>query len=64
MNILEVEKIHPCSLPRKVNKPPRRLKEEQGKEADEWSSTAEAVARGGAARAVKCKEVTINLLSE
>ena len=34
MNILEVEKINPCCLPRKVNKPPRRLKEEQGKEAD------------------------------
>ena len=48
MNILEVEKIHPCSLPRKVNKPPRRLKEEQGKEF----SRAQAVARGRAARAV------------
>ena len=41
MNILEVEKINPCCLPSFLwmimiwfVKPPRRLKEEQGKEAD------------------------------
>ena len=34
MNILEFEKINSRNSPRKVKKPPRRLKEEQGKEAD------------------------------